>query len=50
MSECYYHWCEYHHKDEPFCSLDMCVRTTRQLENYAKLREVELEQNKRTAE
>ena len=49
MNECHYEWCEYHHQYEPFCKLDLCARTERQLSNYERLLEIKNEQNKRAA-
>lgn len=41
MIECYYRWCEYHEKDEPFCCETHCRATKVQLSQFACLRKVE---------
>ncbi len=38
MNECYYHWCRFHHKDEPFCSEFPCKATEKEIEAFAILR------------
>jgi hypothetical protein len=49
MIECYYRWCPFHHKDEPFCFVELdgvptCIATPEQLAEYSKLRREELAQ------
>lgn len=40
--ECYYHWCQHHSQDEPFCSLCDCVARPDEIFDFAKLRCEEL--------
>ena len=39
--ECYYRWCKYHDKNEPFCCEDKCRATDSQLKRFAFLRKAE---------
>lgn len=34
MIECYYKWCPYHDKDEPFCKADRCQASAKDLKGY----------------
>lgn len=43
MIECYFKWCEYHHKDEPFCKVSDCKATDEQILIFVDLRKKELE-------
>jgi len=44
MIECYWRWCEYHCKDEPFCSLyNDCLATNEQVIEFRELRKLELQ-------
>jgi hypothetical protein len=36
--ECYYHWCEHHPKDEPFCPEETCLASKEQLKEFMNLR------------
>jgi hypothetical protein len=48
MIECYYHWCKYHPKDEPFClevgedGMPKCKASEEQLIEFRELRLKEL--------
>ena len=43
--ECYWHWCPYHEKDEPFCHEDKCHATAEQRRTWTHLRCRELLRN-----
>lgn len=38
MMECYYQWCQHHHKDEPFCKVDGCIATAEDIKRFYALR------------
>ena len=34
MIECYFRWCKFHDKEEPFCTIDECVATEEQIKEF----------------
>jgi hypothetical protein len=42
MNECYYKWCYWHQKDEPFCTVDKCVASHTNLKYFFEMRKEEL--------
>jgi len=44
MIECYFRWCEYHCKDEPFCCNGECIATYNDMMKFTELRRDELKE------
>lgn len=49
MIECYYNWCKFHCKDEPFCCETDCLASIEELEQFAEKRKQFLQEIKEYA-